>query len=205
MSNATPLRAARRQPVLTDTDVELFRSLCDEPDGNALCFLPDDPGCIRWTGRIRKGGWGYFYDTPAHHIAWFLTFGDVPGDPGLEVDHLCQVRDCVSVAHLEWVTTLENQRRIDLRRSVCRRGHDWTGSVPFFRHGRQARVCFQCVQEGPAPRQRDRRRGFKTKAARMIRCPRGHDVTGDNGYDMPGLPGRRGCWTCTEAWRAALK
>ncbi|MFF0597905.1 HNH endonuclease signature motif containing protein [Streptomyces antibioticus] len=170
----------------------------------------DDVGCIHWRGKVNKGGWGRAkisdrrHHVPAHHVAWAIAFGAIPEDTGLEVDHLCQVRDCLNVAHLEWVTTLENQRRIDLRRPVCRRGHDWSSLVPVFRLDGWVRICFDCLAEGPVKKKTDRRRGYKSKASRMIRCPRGHDVSGDNGYDLPDLPGRRGCHVCTEAWKAVL-
>jgi hypothetical protein len=206
MFQRTPNPSPRRQLRLTDAAVEEFRALCSEPDGNALCSIPDDPGCILWTGGDNGRGWGRYctggQDAPAHHYAWAIAFGEIPEDPGVELDHLCAVRRCVSVAHLEWVTQLENTRRIDLRRPTCRRGHDWSWGVPYFRPDSPARVCFQCVAEGPA-RKTDRRRGHKSKASRLVKCPRGHDVTGDKGYDIEGLPGRRGCWICTNAWRAA--
>ncbi|MFF1459704.1 HNH endonuclease signature motif containing protein [Streptomyces sp. NPDC058330] len=208
MPDRIPVPAVRRQLVLTEADVELFRSLCSEPDGRSLCSIPDDAGCVRWQGRTDKGGWGYAkvnsrrHAVPAHHVAWAIAFGDIPEDTGMEVDHLCQVRNCVSIVHLEWVTTLENQRRIDKRRPLCRRGHDWNGSLPFFRAGAWVRMCFVCIAEGPR-KHTSRKKYSRSKEARMIICPRGHDVSGDNGYVIDGLPGRRGCWICTNAFRNA--
>jgi hypothetical protein len=45
-----------------------------------------------------------------------------------------------------------------------------------------------------------RRRKGRLRNAHEV-CPYGHDVTGDKGYDIPGLPHRRGCNECTEKRR----
>ncbi|WP_409000225.1 HNH endonuclease signature motif containing protein [Streptomyces ipomoeae] len=192
-------RAPRRPLLLTEAEVEQFRE---------FCLPPDDNGCVKWSGDLIKGGWGRFkvasrhHAVPAHHVAWQIAFGELPVDPELVIDHTCQVRDCVNVEHLEWVTQLENYRRIDLRRSTCRRGHDWHSQVAYFRFNSQVRICFVCEAEGPSKRKPSTRR--KPRKADLARiCPRGHDVSGDNGYDLPGLSGKRGCHTCTKSWRSA--
>lgn len=201
---------ARRQLVLAPDDIVAFEALLAEPNGNRLCFLPDDPGCVFWKGRTNSRGYGLAkvigrrHPVPAHHVAWVIEHGSIPADSDLVADHLCQVPSCVSVLHLEWVSALENYRRIDGRSPVCRRGHPWHGLLPLYRTNSQIRVCFVCLTEGPTKPKEDRRRGFKTKASRVLRCPRGHDVTGDNGYDLPNLRGRRGCHICTSAWKATL-
>ncbi|WP_406518152.1 HNH endonuclease [Streptomyces sp. NBC_00826] len=136
-------------------------------------------------------------------MAWAIEHGSIPTDPDLVADHLCQVTSCVSALHLEWVTTLENYRRIDGRSPVCRRGHPWRGLLPLYRVDSQVRICFRCIDEGPRAKT-DRRSGRRRKTDRMLWCPRGHDVSGDNGYSLENLPGRRGCWTCTKQWKASL-
>lgn len=45
----------------------------------------------------------------AHRIAWVLERGEIPA--GLVPDHLCRVRNCIRVDHLELVTNAENVRR----------------------------------------------------------------------------------------------
>lgn len=197
----------RRQIMLAQQDFEYFMSRISEPNGNQLCFLPDDPGCVLWEGPTDDRGYGYTkvaarrHRVAAHHVAWTIEHGRVPADPDLVVDHLCQVPSCVSTLHMEWVTKLENMRRIDGRRPVCRRGHGWLGLLPLYRPDSQLRVCFQCTAEGKPPPRPDRRVG---KSDRMKWCPRAHDVSGDNGYDLPGIPGKRGCVRCTEDWKAKL-
>lgn len=180
--------------------------LLDEEDRArfmALCLPVDDCGCITWNGRINKRGYGRFQPAsrrgvvPAHHVAWVLAGHERPADVDLVVDHLCQNPLCMAVPHLEWVTALENQRRIDLRRLRCRRGiHDWHNQVAFFPFESRSRTCFACEANPPGRRPRSIRR----KSDRLLRCTRGHDVTGDNGYDVPGLRGMRGCRLCTQAW-----
>lgn len=197
MLHRIPPDGIRGQLTILAADVESFW---------AQCLLPDERGCVRWTGCTHRG-YGRMKlrkerrQTPAHHIAWALAYGKLPEDRELQVDHTCQITSCVAVAHLEWVTALENQRRIDIRRPVCRRGHDWSHVLPVFRLNSNARICFVCVAN---PRRRKRSTRPRSKASRMAYCPNAHDVTGDNGYDIDGLPGRRGCWICTHAWKAAM-
>ncbi len=45
----------------------------------------------------------------AHRRAWEALNGPVP--TGLQLDHLCRVKECVNPDHLEVVTNAENQRR----------------------------------------------------------------------------------------------
>jgi hypothetical protein len=57
--------------------------------------------------------------TVAPHIAaWVVEHGPIP--PRKQLDHLCRVRRCCAVDHLEMVTHKENQRRRDdARRMLC--------------------------------------------------------------------------------------
>jgi len=65
-----------------------------QPDGYGRCVVNDDRG-RRSTG--------------AHVMTWERKNGPVP--EGLELDHLCRVRNCVNPDHLEPVTRTVNQRR----------------------------------------------------------------------------------------------
>jgi hypothetical protein len=60
-----------------------------------------------------------------------------PIGEGLELDHLCRVRDCCNPEHLEPVTRAENMRRGNTPRSHCRNGHPFTEQ----RKGRFCRIC----------------------------------------------------------------
>lgn len=84
-------------------------------------FVRVDPsGCHLWTGSLaggteRLGRYGYrtvgtksagrriVY---AHREAWERKYGPIP--PGMVIDHLCRVRNCVNVEHLRVVTQREN-------------------------------------------------------------------------------------------------
>lgn len=169
----------------------------------ALCLPMDDRGCITWDGKVGKHGYGRFQPAsrksvvPAHHVAWVLAGYERPADVNLEVDHLCQNPLCMAIPHLEWVTALENKRRIDLRRMKCRRGaHDWHDQVAYFRLESQTRICFACE----AIPLEHRRKAVARRSDRRVKCLSGHDVRGDNGYEVPGLPKMRGCHICTKAW-----
>lgn len=74
-------------------------------------------GCVEWTGSISPQGYGVTSVTVegksrmigAHRASWMLTKGPIP--PGRVLDHLCRVRHCVNVEHLEPVMPAVNTRR----------------------------------------------------------------------------------------------
>lgn len=73
-------------------------------------------GCWEWVGTITNSGYGSLSDSGqvlAHRFAYELLVGPIP--EGLQIDHLCNVRNCVNPAHLEPVTGLENMRRMSAR------------------------------------------------------------------------------------------
>jgi hypothetical protein len=86
----------------------------------------DAAGC--WIWQLSKSSNGYgrigirqpgqkMQLRMAHRVAYESLVGPIPA--GLELDHLCRVRDCVNPEHLEPVTSKENSRRAD-RSGVCR-------------------------------------------------------------------------------------
>lgn len=71
-------------------------------------------GCWYWRGRTIPDGYGHFRvggETKryAHRMAYMWTKGPIA--TGMEIDHLCRVRNCVNPDHLEAVTRRENIRR----------------------------------------------------------------------------------------------
>jgi hypothetical protein len=104
--------------------------------------------CWLWVGR-RSNGYGYFdvgrKSVRAHRFAYELERGPIPD--GLELDHLCEVKNCVNPAHLEAVAHAENVARIKrLRKTHCPHGHPYEGSNLYIRpDGHQA--CRRCRNE----------------------------------------------------------
>jgi len=90
-------------------------------------------GCWLWGGCQSKNKYGGItYNGTrrhSHRLVYQLLKGDVPD--GLDLDHLCRVRQCVNPDHLEPVTRAENLRRSPLMlghpRAFCRRGHPRSG------------------------------------------------------------------------------
>ena len=75
--------------------------------------VDEETGCHRWTGAHNSTGYGYVKvdgrQVSVHSVAYELFVGPIP--EGLELDHLCRVRDCANPEHLEAVTRAENLRR----------------------------------------------------------------------------------------------
>lgn len=114
--------------------------------------------CWLWIGNTRNG-YGRFRlgsDTPsraAHRIAYELLIGNIP--KGLDLDHLCRVRNCVNPEHLEPVTRSLNIRRGEgplllsqrqtRKEMVCKNGHPLVGKNIYYRPDRPGKVeCRQC-------------------------------------------------------------
>jgi hypothetical protein len=123
----------------------------------------------KWTGRIHADGYGMFdvYGKPmlSHRFAYEAYVGPIPD--GLEIDHLCRVRDCCRPEHLEAVAHAENIRRGRtgyhngprgvFQKSIthCPAGHDYaTQGYLTPRGSRNCRTC--CVQRTREWRARNR-------------------------------------------------
>jgi len=78
-------------------------------------------GCWLWTGAATSDGYGgtrwHGQHVGVHRLTYHLLVDASlpirPGGPhaGLQLDHLCEVRNCCNPAHLEPVTHAENHRR----------------------------------------------------------------------------------------------
>lgn len=77
----------------------------------------DERGCWRWQGQKNRFGYGQLnvevggkrMCLRTHRVSYEAYVGPIPD--GLEIDHLCRVRDCANPEHLEPVTRSENVRR----------------------------------------------------------------------------------------------
>lgn len=112
----------------------------------ALRHVQKTDGCWLWIGPTQQDGYGRL--TPGHGQQvgahrWFYAELRGPIPPGMELDHLCRVRNCVNPEHLEPVTHAENMRRARL--THCRRGHEFTPENTYIRPNKYlTRVCRQC-------------------------------------------------------------
>lgn len=96
------LRSGRNLRKVPWTDEDRFFSRVSKSEG----------GCWLWTGATNHGGYGKFSvgrrTVSAHRYSFSLHFGRDPG-AGLQLDHLCHVRNCVNPAHLRESHPSENQ------------------------------------------------------------------------------------------------
>lgn len=114
-----------------------------------LASPPDEFGCRHWQLRCDRDGYGVHGRTKAHIAVWNEARGPVP--EGKVLDHMCRVRDCVRLVHLEAVTQQENQLRkqwgYSVRRERCAAGHSMREYSVVLETG--GRVCRKCNLEGP--------------------------------------------------------
>ena len=113
---------------------------------DAFCFPPDSNGCIRWKGGRVNSGYGFFpfgeksAHVLAHRFCYEQFYGLIP--IGMEIDHLCRVRDCVNPKHLEAVSPQENKRRQFAVITHCPKGHSYSEENTRWRgHSRKCRQC----------------------------------------------------------------
>ena len=112
-----------------------------------------DDGCWIWNGAHNNYGYGRVYKDgrclSAHRVAYEIAEGPVP--PGLDLDHLCRVRDCVNPAHLEPVSRKENLLRGETipasnsQKTHCPEGHRLSLDnlvKSAYPRRRQCRICW---------------------------------------------------------------
>jgi hypothetical protein len=118
-------------------------SLWDRVERTETCWI--------YSGALNQSGYGVArYQgrmTVVHRLAYQELVGPIP--EGLELDHLCRVRNCVNPAHLEPVTHAENTLRgigptaQNARRTECLQGHPLMGPNLYLRPDgrRECRTC----------------------------------------------------------------
>lgn len=102
--------------------------------------------CWVWTRYSNQGGYGRVSLNNERHVAhrafYQLMVGPIP--KGLELDHLCRVRNCCNPEHLEPVTPRENCMRgeslasINAKKTTCGKC-----GGPYSFKGKH-RVCYPC-------------------------------------------------------------
>ena len=111
-------------------------------------------GCCWWIASTSQGYGAFGIGKKvrrAHRVAYEALVGPVP--TGLDLDHLCRVRECCNPVHLEPVTRRENLLRGDTvtaksaAATHCPKGHEYSAlNTNYFRvrgrtTGRQCREC----------------------------------------------------------------
>ncbi|WP_406227343.1 HNH endonuclease [Streptomyces anthocyanicus] len=132
----------RRHGVLPKLTPEMRLFSKVESDGTAEgCWLwsgtvaPTGYGQIRWGGKVQY----------AHRVIYGYLISDIPD--GLELDHLCRVRQCVNPWHLDPVPHQINvirgdAPRVNGDRTHCIRGHAFSEENTYtYRGSRQCRAC----------------------------------------------------------------
>ena len=115
-------------------------------------YISNGYGLIKWAGKVRS----------AHRTAYELLVG--PISVGLEIDHLCRVKNCVNPDHLEPVTHRENCARgenYNSNKTHCINGHAFDSENTYIipsSGGRQCRIC---------AREKNRRWGDSRRSLRI--------------------------------------
>ena len=143
--NGEPKKLGRNNP---PPEVRVWRNIAKTEDG-----------CWRWLGTKTEDGYARIVidgkRTGVHRFMYEQAFG--PITPGLQIDHLCRVRDCVNPDHLEAVTCRENLMRGETfqarnaAKTHCPAGHPYDD----FRRG--ARRCTRCMRHYQREYQRRKR------------------------------------------------
>lgn len=115
----------------------LLERLWERVDKTETCWVWTGPTTDGY-GVIGAGGRGGA-TLRTHRVAYEALTGPIPD--GLEVDHLCKVRNCVNPAHLEPVTSAENLRRAFADHTHCPRGHELPPKTPPGVRRPQCRTC----------------------------------------------------------------
>lgn len=113
-----------------------------------------DGECLIWQGAVQTSGYGSVtggrkgFTLLAHRAIYMATVGPIP--VGLTIDHLCMVKLCMNVDHMEVVTRGENSRRKLAAQTHCKDGHAITGDnlrLQERANGLTYRICVECSQK----------------------------------------------------------
>ena len=113
--------------------------------------------CWLWVGSLSEKGYGIFYHnyktTRAHRMSLELSGSTIPH--GMQIDHLCRVRNCVNPSHLQIVDAKTNVRRgvgvtaINAMKTACDSGHRLSAENTYIDKTsyKTSRLCRACRAE----------------------------------------------------------
>lgn len=133
---------------------------------DAKVQYPETPdGCWIWTGARSTTGYGHTTIRGkywgAHRLSYEAHVGPIPA--GLDLDHLCRVRECVRPDHLEPVTRSENVRRgLPFKKAAprpthCPKGHPYSEDPSGRLRCRTCSAALKARPEAKAARNKSRR------------------------------------------------
>lgn len=116
--------------------------------------LPNERGCLRWLGPLNDSGYGTIWignkKLRAHRVSYTVNVSPIP--LGLQLDHLCRVRECVAPDHLEPVAHRVNILRgetVTARNAAatrCPKGHQYDAANTYHNPS-GSRTCRACHRD----------------------------------------------------------
>lgn len=101
--------------------------------------------CWLWKQQLDKDGYGRFGHQRVHRWSYKTFREEIP--MGLQIDHLCRIRNCVNPWHLEPVTLQENKIRgypYRKPKTHCPKGHEYTGNNVYYHPRKNFKTCRLC-------------------------------------------------------------
>lgn len=166
-------------------------------------FVKSDDGCWLWTSTLNTNGYGQIRVqgtmSAAHRLSYQHFVGPVP--EGLELDHLCRVRNCINPAHLEPVTHAENVRRGNSgansrSKTHCPYGHLYEGDNLAFRTNGRHRRCRECERRKALAAYHRNKGPVGPTMAERDRCKNGHPFVDGSYKFRASTGGARRCLIC---------
>ncbi len=113
-----------------------------------------DGECWLWESGIDHEGYARMFvdgkTRRVHRLSYEALIGPIP--PGLVIDHICRVRNCVNPAHLRAVTNRENilcgagLSAQNATKTHCAQGHEFTAENTYLSPYNKRR-CLACARE----------------------------------------------------------
>jgi len=113
-----------------------------------------NPSCHIWTGAVNHNGYGVVKHEGklkrVHRVIYEQTNGKIPDK--MVLNHLCRVRNCVNIEHLEVTTNKHNVltgtsgSAINAAKTHCINGHEFDTENTYITP-RGWRVCRTCTRK----------------------------------------------------------